>query len=78
MKYTFDSVMHCSFSFSIDAKSYDEAVEKAREIKQNTYYDFPTFPNVCMGDVDLHLCYVEEFDESDMAYNGIGIIDEWV
>lgn len=78
MKYTFDSVMHCSFSFSIDAKSYDEALEKTKDIKREFCCEFLEFPDVCLGETELHLCYVEEFDEDNAAYNRIGIIDEYM
>lgn len=82
MKYSFDSVLHCSFTFTIEAKSYEEAVQKAREIsnetRTKTAYKFPDFPDVCFGDFDTHLCYVEETDSDDVSYCHHGCIDEWV
>lgn len=70
MEYTFGSVMHCSFSFTIDANSFEEALEKSHELKQTRYYY--EFPKANIGEIDLHLCFCDTEDENDIG------IDEWV
>ena len=76
MKYTFDASMHIGLTYTVDAKSFDEAVAKSRALKDGCCYW--EFPDVCIGDTDMHLCYVEETDDDDVSYVKFGNIDEWI
>lgn len=75
MKYSFDSVLHVGLTFDVHADSFDEAVEKARALKNGCNYW--EFPDVCIGETELHLCYFEEIADDKSSYLG-NICDEWV
>ena len=71
MDYSFDSSMHIGFTFTVNAETYEEAVKKAHALKVGHGGCAWAFPDVCMGDIDLHLCGVDDGETYQM-------IDEWV